>query len=209
MNTSGGLARLRDFLLYVGRQSLKEGAHEINEQDVGAHVFGRSPAYDRSQDNIVRVNATELRRRIETYFETEGAGETLILEIPRGGYRPVFHPRIARDPAEPITHSPLGVYVPSLPGSPPERDASAPANPTRIHVFWASACLLVALAAGYLYQQNTALRNPEVGWNNRPALAAFWGSFFASIAKPTSFCPMTPSASSKTLRTRPSRSAII
>src|SRR5579864_5886903 len=89
-------ARLRDFLLYVGGQSLKEGCPEIHEQEIGAKVFGRSPSYDRSQDNIVRVNATELRKRIELYFATEGARETLVLEIPRGAYKPVFHRRVSQ-----------------------------------------------------------------------------------------------------------------
>jgi hypothetical protein len=56
--------RLRDFLLYVGKQSLKEGCPEIHEQEIGARVFGRPASYDRSADNIVRVNATELRKRI-------------------------------------------------------------------------------------------------------------------------------------------------
>src|SRR6266446_6694389 len=87
-------ARLRDFLLYVGGQSLKDGCPEINEQEIGSKVFGRPSSYDRSQDNIVRVNATELRKRIELYFATEGAHEPLILEIPRGGYKPIFHRRL-------------------------------------------------------------------------------------------------------------------
>ena len=86
-------ARLRDFLLYVGMQSLKDGCPEIHEQEIGAKVFGRPLTYDRSQDNIVRVNATELRKRIESYFATEGAAEPLILEIPHGGYKPVFQRR--------------------------------------------------------------------------------------------------------------------
>src|SRR5271168_5395350 len=86
-------ARLRDFLLYVGGQSLKEGCPEIHEQEIGAKVFGRAASYDRSQDNIVRVNATELRKRIELYFATEGVHEPLILEIPRGAYKPIFHRR--------------------------------------------------------------------------------------------------------------------
>jgi len=45
-------ARLRDFLLYVGKQSLKEGCPEIHEQEIGAKVFGRSESYDTSQDNM-------------------------------------------------------------------------------------------------------------------------------------------------------------
>ena len=32
-------ARLRDFLLYVGHQSLKEGCPEIHEQEIGARYL--------------------------------------------------------------------------------------------------------------------------------------------------------------------------
>src|SRR5665213_4293126 len=89
-------ARLRDFLLYVGGQSLKDGCPEIHEQEIGAKVFGRTSSYDRSQDNIVRVNATELRKRIELYFATVGAHESLIFEMPRGGYKLIFLRRFAQ-----------------------------------------------------------------------------------------------------------------
>ena len=77
-----------------GDSLLKEGCPEIHEQEIGTKVFGRTANYDRSQDNIVRVNATELRKRIEAYFSSEGAHESLILEIPRGGYKPIIHRRV-------------------------------------------------------------------------------------------------------------------
>src|SRR5579863_3488251 len=76
--------RLREFLQYVGQRSIKEGLEQIHEQEIGANVFGRPPDYDTSLDNIVRVNASELRKRIEDYFATDGAAETLVMEIPRG-----------------------------------------------------------------------------------------------------------------------------
>src|SRR5450756_227093 len=100
-------ARLRDFLLYVGGQSLKDGCTEIHEHEIGTNVFDRPALYDRSQDNIVRVNATELRKRLDLYFATEGADEPLILEIPRGSYKPVFRWRSpVIDEAEPKTLAP-------------------------------------------------------------------------------------------------------
>jgi hypothetical protein len=105
-------SRLRDFLLYVGNQSLKAGCPEIHEQEIGAKVFGRSLAYDRSQDNIVRVNATELRKRIDQYFANEGAHETLVLEIPRGAYRPVFHRRTLQSTGK--SELALGPQFPAL-----------------------------------------------------------------------------------------------
>jgi hypothetical protein len=170
--------RLRDFLLYVGRQSLKEGCPEINEQEVGAHVFGRSATYDRSQDNIVRVNATELRKRIDAYFEAEGAYESLVLEIPRGGYKPVFHRR-GRTSASPVAE-PQGSLAQVA--SPPEAvapAAPAAASPTRANLLWATACLVLAAAAVFLYLQNRTLRTPQGGLDGKPALASFWGGFLS------------------------------
>ena len=82
--------RLKEFLYYVGKKSIKEGFSDIHEQEIGQAVFGRKDSYDTSQDNIVRVSATELRRRVDAYFAEEGKGEPLIFEIPRGSYTPVF-----------------------------------------------------------------------------------------------------------------------
>ena len=73
--------RLKEFLYYVGKRSIKEGSSEIHEQEIGQAVFGRKDSYDTSQDNIVRVSATELRRRVEAYFAAEGKDEPLILRF--------------------------------------------------------------------------------------------------------------------------------
>jgi hypothetical protein len=83
-------ARLRDLLVFLCEHSA-EG--EIHEQEVGHKVFGRARDYDTSSDNIVRVHASMLRKRLEQYFAGEGADEPLILEIPRGNYAPVFRER--------------------------------------------------------------------------------------------------------------------
>src|ERR1700761_5440152 len=85
--------RLREFLLYVGSASVRDGFSEFHKQDIGIRVFGRSPDYDRGADNIVRVNATELRKRIDRYFAEEGADEQYVFQIPRGAYKLVFSRR--------------------------------------------------------------------------------------------------------------------
>ena len=87
-------ARLREFLFFVGQRSIKDGLDQIHEQEIGAKVFGRQANYDTSLDNIVRVNASELRKRIDDYFASDGVAETLVMEIPRGSYKPVFRQRI-------------------------------------------------------------------------------------------------------------------
>lgn len=174
--------RLRDFLLYVGRQSLKEGCPEIHEQEIGAKVFGRSPAYDRSQDNIVRVNATELRKRIDLYFTSDGANERLILEIPRGGYKPVFHRRLQESEKQlepvPETLQPQLSEFPNL--SLDTAKATTLRSNVRIHMMWGALCLLIALGALALFQQVRAERKTASAWNGKPAVAAFWGDFLLS-----------------------------
>jgi len=91
-------ARLREFLYYVGRKSIKDGLTDIHEQEIGQAVFGRRESYDTKQDNIVRVSATELRKRVDAYFASEGKDEPLIFEIPRGSYTPVFRLRATEMP---------------------------------------------------------------------------------------------------------------
>jgi hypothetical protein len=165
-------ARLRDFLIYVGRQSLKDGAADIHEQEIGTHVFGRPANYDRSQDNIVRVNATELRKRIDQYFLTEGAHETVVMEIPRGGYRPVFR---RRSPAVPVA---LARTTPAA--VEPLSPALAPAQPafTRIpQLFWATCTVILAALCIYLFLQNRSLRTSSAAPAQKPTVQGFWQQF--------------------------------
>src|SRR4051812_43462749 len=86
-------ARLRDLLVYVCDRVLDGSVSEIHEQEVGHKVFGRPANYDTSSDNIVRVHASMLRKRLEQYFAGEGLHESLIVEIPKGNYAPVFRER--------------------------------------------------------------------------------------------------------------------
>ena len=115
-------ARMREFLLFVGQRSLKDGCEQIPEQEIGSEVFGRPAEYDTSVDNIVRVNATDLRKRIEDYFATDGANEPLILEIPRGSYKPVFRRRAAKptETAATTTPTPFVVASTAAPATQPE-----------------------------------------------------------------------------------------
>lgn len=170
-------ARLRDFLLYVGKKSLKEGSPDIHEQEIGAKVFGRSDSYDCSADGIVRVNATELRKRIESYFDSAGVNEPLIFEIPRGGYRPVFRWRLPKTTEQGVPHLEKSPVV-SLPFG----TETVVRNRPRFfaNVVWALVCLSLAVACAVLVQQNHAMRTALSPWEGKPAVAAFWTGFLNS-----------------------------
>ncbi len=53
------------------------------------------PASTRRPIPIVRVEPGRLRRALEHNHETEGRGDPIIIEMPRGSYVPVFRPNIA------------------------------------------------------------------------------------------------------------------
>ncbi len=85
--------RMRDLLAYVCSRAVDEGAVDIREHEIGCAVFGRPDDYDTGEDNIVRVNASQVRKKLEAYFATEGAAEPVILELPKGRYVPAFRER--------------------------------------------------------------------------------------------------------------------
>ncbi len=93
--------RLRAFLSYVCQCALNEQPESATEQQIGIHVFNRTPGYNPSEDNVVRSQARLLRWKLEQYFAGEGKDESLIISIPKGQYLPVFEERLAaRDSGE-------------------------------------------------------------------------------------------------------------
>jgi hypothetical protein len=170
--------RLRELLHYLGRRSIHESATAISEQEIGEAVFGRADDYDTSLDNIVRVNVTELRKRLGAYFEGEGAAETILVEIPRGSYVPVFRHRSLAVPEAPVAEQHL-----SLEAERPPQEPVHPAPVLRFRRFFFIA-LAVALAAccasAVLYWRTRVLENELHPWQSDPVQRAFWSEFFAS-----------------------------
>jgi len=175
IGASSGLRRaprLREFLDYVARRSLRDGCNQIHEQEIGIAVFGRPETYDTSVDNIVRANATELRKRIESYFESEGPHEPLVVEIPRGSYIPVFRHRPVS--VEPIPPEAAGTATTEEP------EASPAAHRSQFRLPWAIAALVIAaLSAGciFLWMQNQAISKSLYPWKDEPTVSALWSQF--------------------------------
>jgi len=174
-------ARMREFLLYVGRRSLKEDCDQIPETEIGSEVFGRPVGYDTSADNIVRVIATDLRKRVEAYFEAEGAQEPLILDIPRGSYKPVFHYRAVPEQfVEPKTEQPIAPSPPAIEPGISAEPASIPAfRPTtdrRLLVLAGGIIAALTIACWILWLQNRAMRGSLYAWRNTPSIGSFWSA---------------------------------
>lgn len=91
--------RLREFFHFIALRTLRGHLDEITELEIGRRIFGRDGDYVPSEDSVVRVSARQLRAKLKEYFESEGAAETWQVEIPRGGYVPVFARRPDAPPA--------------------------------------------------------------------------------------------------------------
>lgn len=78
------------FLRYVVEQTLTGQADQIKERSIGVEVFGRDPAYDTNTDHVVRTAATELRKRLATYYVDKKHRDELRISLVPGSYIPRF-----------------------------------------------------------------------------------------------------------------------
>ena len=88
--------RLSGFLRFVVERRLEGRGEELKESVIAVEFFGRKPDYNPKQDPIVRTEATRLRARLSQYYAEEGKGNPLVIDLPRGGYVPVFREAAGR-----------------------------------------------------------------------------------------------------------------
>jgi TolB-like protein/Flp pilus assembly protein TadD len=80
--------RMSRFLRFVVEGHLDGRDHELKESVIAVEVFGRSPDFDSRLDPVVRTEASRLRSRISEYYINDGKGDTVVIELPKGGYIP-------------------------------------------------------------------------------------------------------------------------
>src|ERR1700704_61502 len=98
----------RNLLTYLTEKSLSGDAQNLKEYTVGLDVFGKPSSYDPRQESVVRMHVGRLRQKLTEYYRTEGAGDPILVDLPKGGFRLAFEPRAIAEP-----------LAPALPGAPP------------------------------------------------------------------------------------------
>lgn len=83
--------RCRQFLRYVVLSKLDGHTERLKERTIGTEVFQRPPGYATGEDPVVRVQAGEVRRRLEQYYQDAPHVSAVRIELPVGSYAPVFH----------------------------------------------------------------------------------------------------------------------
>ena len=83
--------RLKKFLRFVVEESIAGRSDQLKEYTIGSEVFEKGGSFDPQTDTIVRVSASNLRRRLNQYYLTDGQYDPIHLELPKGSYVPSMH----------------------------------------------------------------------------------------------------------------------
>jgi hypothetical protein len=83
-----GSDRCGRFLNYIVDQAIRGQFDSLKERVIGTEVFGRSPSYDTSEDAIVRVTASDVRKRLLRYYGRNGTASRFHISLPVGSYVP-------------------------------------------------------------------------------------------------------------------------
>lgn len=114
---------LRALLTHVVTETLDGRESGLKEYSLGVNVLHRSPDYDPRTDAIVRVQVSQLRKKLQSFYQEEPGGSEFRIEIPKGSYVPVFLSRSkAPEPLPaPVNPEPrrssAGVYLAFLAGA--------------------------------------------------------------------------------------------
>ena len=81
---------LAAILKYVCQEYIEGRTEKIKEYNIAVEALGRTQDFDPSHDSAVRVEVSRLRKRLQQYYESEGAAHALRLHLADFGYVPRF-----------------------------------------------------------------------------------------------------------------------
>jgi len=195
--------RSRQFLAYVVHSSLAGQIDNLKERSIGVEVYHRKADYATGEDPVVRINAGEVRKRLEQYYGSAPPDTTLRIDIPRGSYAPEFRwtstsvsdagsvtpdAQLARQ----ATPGPLDreletdhAAVASILELPRAlREAPKPSENLRRTSFGLLVAILIIAALTFgcisMWFQLRALHRSLGEWRYEPAMRALWSGFLDS-----------------------------
>ncbi|MBO9411750.1 MULTISPECIES: adenylate cyclase [unclassified Ruegeria] len=107
-STFAGSQRLQDFLIYVVEESLRGRADDIRAKTIAMDVYGGTMSEMARRENVVRVDAGRLRRKLSEYYADAGRNEDTLFDLPKGGYAPQI---TVRAPSAGMSDSPVAPHI--------------------------------------------------------------------------------------------------
>ena len=175
--------RSLQFLNYVVQYRLDGNSEPLKERMIGAVLFNRPADYSTGDDSVVRVQAGEVRRRLEQYYQAPPAESLVRIELPLRSYSPEF--RWASHPP-PVSFQAVPQEAAPIPAATPAKVSPVvlPTHPRK--TTWLAGLLiglaLAAIVAVVLVHRVRAQESP---------LNQFWSPIFAT-SKPLLICLPKP-----------------
>ncbi len=82
--------RCAKLLHHLVRHMLDGDCERLKERTLGIEVFGRDANYDTSTDPVVRITASEIRKRLALYYQEPAHTRSVRIQLAPGGYLPTF-----------------------------------------------------------------------------------------------------------------------
>lgn len=166
--------RSKEFLSYVVRHELERNQEPLKERTIGVDLFARPAGYATGDDPVVRVQAGDVRRRLEQYYHATPGASPVRIELPVGSYTP----ELIWVTAEPHVNE-------ILEAAPPAEVSAEPTSRRPRGFVWAYA-ICGALLAGAIFW--SFAHHPVAQKSN---LDRFWSPAFTS-SEPILICLAKP-----------------
>lgn len=83
--------RMQRFLSFIVEEVLAGRAAQLCEYTIGMAVFDQNESFEPALNPIVRNDARRLRQKLLEYYKRGATGASqVVIDIPKGGYVPVF-----------------------------------------------------------------------------------------------------------------------
>lgn len=172
-----GSDSLCKLLRYLAQHSLNHSDEPIKEYGIATEVFGRSADFDPQLDSIIRVQAGRLRSKLAKYYETEGANDPILVELPKGTYHLSFHQRTKPSPT-------LFEAAPAVPATQPAGWLTPARSRIAVTILSILLLLSIALIAALLASRKPSDLSSGLEARSSPARAAFWRPFTSGPEDP-------------------------
>jgi hypothetical protein len=190
-----GSHRSGQFLKFIVDQAIVGNFDSLKERMIGIELFGRLPSYNTGEDAIVRVTASDVRKRLLQHYGRYGTTSQFYISLPLGSYIPeiVHKCEITVPPAEAFDaeavdslHGPLTAHPdatqPSLTQPSHEALTVSAVHPIelvpesspnrRLWVLFGSSLVILNLALWGIFWFHSTRRKPE------PASVLPWSALF-------------------------------
>lgn len=118
-------ARTRALLAFLVEETIAGRGGRLKAYSIATLLLERDANFDPQGDSIVRVEASKLRRALEIYYNSEGAGDEIAIVLPRGSYQPEFVSRASPEALQAQVLANRSAAAPPI-AQPPTRQEGAP-----------------------------------------------------------------------------------